>query len=106
MKNIDQLIEQIHHDGRQRLRNESGHKHRHLAPWHYAAAAVIAVAVILTVIKLATPAPLDANAVVAKNEKNSSTFSNSKDGIRVYCEDNCNADEVLKRFMTVVGSLD
>ena len=32
-------------------------------------------------------------------------YSESSDGVRVYCDNNCNADEVLDRMMQVIKTL-
>lgn len=129
MKDTDQLIEQMHQAGRQRLEQDSLpaarplHGPRHI--WQYAAA-LAAVAIIAAVLLFPSrreqPLP-----VVAHNELpltvkqqlqetlNQSSFqtirhqdyayTETADGVRVYCEDNCNPDEVLDRMEQVIKTL-
>ena len=106
MKNIDQLIEQIHNEHRNLLEMEAGRKRSTSPRWHYAAAAAFVLAAIAAVLIARTSTSQKSDVLVAQNEQSHSSYSMSKEGIRVYCEDNCNADEVMQRFLTVIESLD
>ena len=129
MKDTDQLIEQMHQANRQRLEQDStpatksSHKPRHI--WQYAAA-LAAVAIIAAVL-LFPNRQKQSIPVVAHNEMpqtvkqqvhetlNQSTiqpikhqdyaYAETADGVRVYCEDNCNPDEVLNRMKQVIKTL-
>lgn len=129
MKDTDQLIEQMHQAGRQRLEHDSLlatkplNESRHI--WQYAAAlAAVAIIAIVLLFPSRQEQPLP---VVAHNELpqpvkqqlqetlNQSSFQTIKhqdyaytetaDGVRVYCEDNCNPDEVLDRMNQVIKTL-
>ena len=129
MKDTDQLIEQMHQAGRQRLEQDSisatklPHEPRHI--WQYAAA-VAAVAIIAAVLLLPSrqerPMPVVAHNNLPHPVKqqlqetlSQSSFQTTKhqdyayaetaDGVRVYCEDNCNPDEVLNRMKQVIKTL-
>ena len=140
MKDIEQLIEQMHQAGRQRLDaypGSSSHpseegtllpltEHKRSPIWRYAAmvAAVIVAGVLLFPSRHESKMPDVAHADVpqpvrqqlqevrqAVNAPQSMTspteysYSESSDGVRVYCEDNCNPDEVLDRMMRVIKTL-
>ena len=129
MKDTDQLIEQMHQANRQRLEHDSALevKPSHdLRPFLRYAAIVAAVAVVAALL-LFSNRQKQSMPVVAHNEmpqtvkqqlqetlKHSSikTFEHSEyaytetsDGVRVYCEDNCNPDEVLARMEIVIKTL-
>ena len=122
------LIEQIHQANRQRLENDSAEvKPSHdLRPFLRYAAMVAAVAVV-AVLLLFPNRQKQTMPVVAHNEmpqtvkqqleetlehssiktiKHSDyAYSETSDGVRVYCEDNCNPDEVLARMKHVIKTL-
>lgn len=128
MKDTDQLIDQIHQANRQRLENDSADvKPSHdLRPFLRYAAMLVAVAVAATLLLLPNRQK-QSIPVVAHNEmpqtvkqqlqetpKHSNTqtikhseyaYSETSDGVRVYCEDNCNPDEVLNRMKQVIKTL-
>ena len=123
MKDTDQLIEQMHQAGRQRLEQDSipdtklSREPRHF--WQYAAA-VAAVAIIAAVLLLPSrqeqPMPVVAHNNLPHPEKQQLqetqttkhqdyAYAETADGVRVYCEDNCNPDEVLNRMKQVIKTL-
>ena len=129
MKDTDQLIDQIHQANRQRLENDSALevKPSHdLRPFLRYAAMLAAVAVVATLLLFPNRQKQSAT-VVAHNEmpqtvkqqlqetlnqSNNQTikhsdyaYSETSDGVRVYCEDNCNPDEVLARMKHVIKTL-
>ncbi|MBO4600412.1 MAG: hypothetical protein J5641_06700 [Bacteroidales bacterium] len=135
MKDIDQLIEQLHQAGRQRLESDSistvGLSHSTERVSHpllrYAAmvAAVIVAGVLLLpsrqeqkmpdVASADVPQPVRQQLKEARQAVNAPqsvaphteyAYSESSDGVRVYCEDNCNPDEVLGRMMQVIKTLE
>ena len=129
MKDTDQLIEQMHRANRQRLENESALevKPTHdLRPFLRYAAMVAAVAVVAALLllphrqKQSTPVvahnemPQTVEQQLQKTLEHSSiktiehsdyAYSESSDGVRVYCEDNCSPDEVLARMEMVIKTL-
>ena len=124
MKDIDQLIEQIHLAGRQRLGaypGSSSHpseegtllpltEHKRSPIWRYAAmvAAVIIAGVLLLPSQQETKMPDVASTDIPQpvTSPTEYAYSESSDGVRVYCEDNCNPDEVLDRMMQVIKTLE
>ena len=131
MKDTDQLIDQIHQANRQRLENDSALEvkpsHAHdLRPFLRYAAMLVAFAVAATLL-LFPNRQKQSIPVVAHNEmpqtvkqqlqetlkqSNNQTikhseyaYSETSDGVRVYCEDNCNPDEVLNRMKQVIKTL-
>ena len=131
MKDIDQLIEQVHQAGRQRLERDCEQKLRPLprpanrsnSLWRYAA---ILAAVALVAAGLLFPTrqeqPMYSNLPRTVKQqfdevRHSSplqqtpaletdlAYSESSEGVRVYCDNNCNADEVLARMETAIKSL-
>ena len=135
MKDIEQLIEQMHQAGRRQLESDCTPK-ASLSPrtekvssplWRYAAmvAAVIVAAVLLLpsrqeakmpdVAHADVPQPVRQQLQEARQSVNAPqpvtslteyAYSESSDGVRVYCEDNCNPDEVLDRMMQVIKTLE
>ena len=116
MKDLDELIEQIHLEHRQQLVRQGESKGCGLSPrpirrlWPYAAAVVLVglVGVALLVQWPGTTSSTEvAKATVPRAEKSSEAYdySVSTDGVRVYCEDNCNPDEVLARMKHVIKTL-
>ena len=140
MKDIDQLIEQIHLAGRQRLDaypGSSSHpseegtllpltEHKRSPIWRYAAmvAAVVIAGVLLLpsrqeqkmpdVAHADVPHPVRQQLEEARQAVNAPqpvaspteyAYSESSDGVRVYCDNNCNADEVLDRMIRVIETL-
>ncbi len=134
MKDIDQLIEQMHQAGRQRLEHDCTPNEKTVPLWgkssrpllRYAAmlAAVIVAGVLLLpsrqeqkmpdVASADIPQPVrqqleEVRQTAAPQTVASHTeyaFSESSDGVRVYCEDNCNPDEVLDRMIQVIKTLE
>ena len=123
MKDTDQLIEQMHQAGRQRLEQDSipatklPHEPRHI--WQYAAA-VAAVAIIAAVLLLPSrqeqpmpvvahnnlPHPVKQQLQEMQTTKHQDyAYAETADGVRVYCVDNCNPDEVLNRMKQVIKTL-
>ena len=129
MKDTDQLIEQMHQANRQLLEQDcipeakpSLGSHQ---IWRYAAAlAAVAVvaALLLFPMRQNQPQPIVANNKMPQsveqrlqeslNQSNIQTlkqsdyaYSETTDGVRVYCEDNCNPDEVLDRMIQVIKTL-
>ena len=140
MKDIDQLIEQIHLAGRQRLDaypGSSSHpseegtllpltEHKRSPIWRYAAmvAAVVIAGVLLLpsrqeqkmpdVAHADVPQPVRQQLKEARQVVNAPqpmtlpteyAYSESSDGVRVYCDNDCNADEVLDRMIRVIETL-
>ena len=134
MKDIEQLIEQMHQAGRRRLEHDCTPNAKTVPLWgkssrpllRYAAmlAAVIVAGVLLLPSRQEQKMPDVANADIpqpvrqqleevrqtaAPQSVASHTeyaFSESSDGVRVYCEDNCNPDEVLDRMIQVIKTLE
>ena len=134
MKDIEQLIEQMHQAGRQRLEHDCTPNEKTVPLWgkssrpllRYAAmlAAVIVAGVLLLPSRQEQKMPDVAHADIphpvrqqleevrqtaAPQSVASHTeyaFSESSDGVRVYCEDNCNPDEVLDRMIQVIKTLE
>ena len=134
MKDIDQLIEQMHQASRQRLEHDCTPNEKTVPLWGkssrpllcYAAmlAAVIVAGVLLLpsrqeqkmpdVASADIPQPVrqqleEGRQTAAPQTVASHTeyaFSESSDGVRVYCEDNCNPDEVLDRMIQVIKTLE
>ena len=123
MKDTDQLIEQMHQAGRQRLEQDStpatksSHEPRHI--WQYAAA-LAAVAIIAAVLLLPSrqeqpmpvvahnnlPHPVKQQLQEMQTTKHQDyAYAGTADGVRVYCVDNCNPDEVLNRMKQVIKTL-
>ena len=127
MKDTDQLIDQIHQANRQRLENDSALevKPSHdLRPFLRYAAMLVAVAATLLLFpnrqkQSATvvahnemPQTVKQQLQETLNQSNNQTikrsdyaYSETSDGVRVYCEDNCNPDEVLARMKHVIKTL-
>ena len=133
MKDIDQLIEHMHQEGRRRLERDCTPKERPMPLgervsrplWRYAAvvaAAIVAVVLLLPsrqepgmqdVAHVDIPQPVWQQLEEVRQTVASSTmtphsdyaYSESSDGVRVYCDNNCNADEVLDRMMQVIKTL-
>lgn len=101
MNDIPQLIEQIHQSNalqRQREccpvdsqfpRQPKSH------PWRYAAAAAVAV-VLLGV----------GTALLFRPTQKQYAYTQNASGLRVYCENGCNADDVLSQLNEALHSLD
>ena len=134
MKDIDQLIEQMHQAGRQRLESDCTPHEKQVSLlewasrplWRYAAAvaALVVAGGMLLLLRMRRNQPMPD---MAHNElpysvkqqlqealeqssiqtiKHSDyAFSESSDGVRVYCDNNCNADEVLARMEMVIKTL-
>ena len=134
MKDIEQLIEQVHQTGRERLERDCAPKAmpqlhaegvtHHL--WRYAAmvAAVVVAGVLLLpsrqeqkmpdVAHADVPQPVRQQLEEARQAVNAPqpvtspteyAYSESSDGVRVYCDNDCNADEVLDRMIRVIETL-
>ena len=134
MKDIDQLIEQMHQASRQRLEHDCTPNEKTVPLWgkssrpllRYAAmlAAVIVAGVLLLPSRQEQKMPDVASADIPQpvrqqleEVRQTATpqsvashteyaFSESSDGVRVYCEDNCNPDEVLDRMIQVIKTLE
>ena len=134
MKDIEQLIDQMHQASRQRLEHDCTPNEKTVPLWgtssrpllRYAAmlAAVIVAGVLLLpsrqeqkmpdVASADIPQPVrqqleEVRQTAAPQSVASHTeyaFSESSDGVRVYCEDNCNPDEVLDRMIQVIKTLE
>lgn len=133
MKDTDQLIEQMHQAGRQRLERDCT-PHEKTVPllerasrplWRYAAvvAAVIVAGVLLLPLRQEpkmqdvahadVPQPVwqqleevrQTTAPQTVAPRTDFAYSESSDGVRVYCDNNCNADEVLARMEMVIKTL-
>ena len=129
MKDTDQLIEQMHQAGRHRLEQDSipatkpSHEPRHI--WQYAAA-LAAVAMVAAVLLFPSrreqpmpvvahnnlPHPVKQQLQETFNQSGFQTikhqdyaYAETDDGVRVYCEDNCDPDEVLNRMKQVIKTL-
>ena len=130
MQDIEDIIEQVHEAGRARLGRECTQPEHQKTPttrvWRYAAAlaALIEAGVTLLLLPTKSNQPMSE---VAHNEmpqtvkqqleetlehssiktiKHSDyAYAESSDGVRVYCEDNCNPDEVLARMEMVIKTL-
>ncbi len=109
MKDIDHIIEQIHDEARTRLEEEQvqssrfkvqGSKRHHV--WRYAAAAVVAVVGIGYLRHVANTTQQNSQ---ANTGGQTYAYNITSQGIKVYCEDNCNADEVLERMNNVIEKL-
>ena len=131
MKDTDQLIDQIHQANRQRLENDSALEvkpsHAHdLRPFLRYAAMLVAFAVAATLLLFPNrqkqsipvvahnemPQTVKQQLQETLNQSNNQTikhseyaYSETSDGVRVYCEDNCNPDEVLNRMKQVIKTL-
>lgn len=133
MKDTDQLIEQMHQAGRQRLERDCTPHEKTVSLlewvsrplWRYAAvvAAVIVAGVILLPSRQETKTQDVAHADVPQSvrrqleearqtvappsvaPRTDFAYSESSDGVRVYCENNCNPDEVLARMEMVIKTL-
>jgi len=116
MRDLDQLIEQIHLEHRQQLVRQGEGQGCGLSPrpirrlWPYAAAVALVglVGVALLVQRPgATSSTEVAKATMPRAEEAPAAYaySVSTDGVRVYCEDNCNPDEVLARMKHVIKTL-
>ena len=129
MKDTDQMIDQIHQANRQRLENDSALevKPSHdLRPFLRYAAMLAVVAVVATLLLFPNRQKQSATVLAHNkmpqtvkqqlqetlNQSNNQTikhsdyaYSETSDGVRVYCEDNCNADEVLARMKHVIKTL-
>lgn len=84
-------------------------RHNHMRPlWRYAAAAVTLVAVGLGIFLLHSPSSTPQNNLVASNNTSQRhyAYSESTSGIRVYCENGCNADDVMQQMMAALQTLD
>ena len=129
MKDTNQLIEQMHQANRQRLENDGAlevkpsHDFR---PFLRYAAMLVAVAVVAALL-LFSNRQKQSTPVVAHNEmpqavkqqlqetrmqssvqtikRSDYAYTETTDGVRVYCEDNCNPDEVLARMEMVIKTL-
>ena len=132
MQDIEDIIEQVHEAGRERLVRECTQPEHQKIPtkrlWRYAAALatliVAGVMLLLLPTKSDQPMPdmahnnlphpvkqqLDevrhlATLPQAPAARSEYAYSESSDGVRVYCEDNCNPDEVLARMEMVIKTL-
>ena len=135
MKDTDQLIEQMHQAGRQRLEHDCTPNEKSVPLWGKSSrpvlryAAMVAAVVIAGVLLLPSrqeqrmpdvasadvPQPVRQQLKEARQAVNAPqpvtspteyAYSESSDGVRVYCEDNCNPDEVLDRMMQVIKTLE
>jgi len=136
MKDIEQLIEQMHQAGRQQLEKDcnpnikltpqSKNEPSHI--WRYAAmvaALAVVAALLLFPMQQKQPMPDMAHNDMPQTVKqqldkvrHSAThaqtptpqadyaYSETSDGVRVYCEDNCNPDDVLDRMEQVIKTLE
>ena len=129
MKDTDKLIEQMHQANRQRLENDSSLevKPTHdLRPFLRYAAMVAAMAAVAALL-LFPNRQKQSMPIVAHNkmpqsvkqqlketripssiktfEHSDYAYSESADGVRVYCENNCNPDVVLARMEIVIKTL-
>ena len=133
MKDTDQLIEQMHQASRQRLEHDCTQNENTLPlfgsgsrPRLRYAAMLAAVAVVAALLLLPSRRE-QSTPVLAQNELpqtvkhqlqetlNQSNIQTTKhsdyaytettDGVRVYCEGNCNPDEVLDRMKQVIKTL-
>ena len=102
MKDIEQIIEQIHDEARTRLEEEQvqGSKRHHI--WRYAAATIVAVVGIGYLRHVANTPQQNSQ---ANTGGRTYAYNITSKGIKVYCEDNCNADEVLERMNNVIEKL-
>ena len=126
MKDIEDIIEQMHEVGRGRLERECAQPEHRINPttrvWRYAAAiAAIAVAGVMLLLlptrhdqTMPDMADKKLPHTVKQQLQNSKyealkhsdyAYSESADGVRVYCEDNCNPDEVLARMEMVIKTM-
>lgn len=133
MKDVDQLIEQIHRAGRRRIENGCTPNEKPLLPlgwgsrplWRYAAAvtSVIMAGVLLLPSRQEPRMPEVAHADVPQSvwqqleevrhtaapqlvaSHTEYAYSETSDGVRVYCDNNCNADEVLDRMKHIIETL-
>ena len=133
MKDIEQQIEQMHQAGRQRLEHDCTTTEKTLPLlgsgsrplWRYAA--MLAAVAVVAALLLFPSRREQSTPVLAQNELpqtvkhqlqetlNQSNIQTTKhsdyaytettDGVRVYCEDNCNPDEVLNRMKQVIKTL-
>ena len=130
MQDIEDIIEQVHEAGRARLGRECTQPERRKSHatrvWRYAAAlaALIVAGVTLLLMPTKSNQPMSE---VAHNEmpqavkqqlqetrmqssvqtikRSDYAYTETTDGVRVYCEDNCNPDEVLARMEMVIKTL-
>ena len=132
MQDIEDIIEQVHEAGRERLERECAQPEHQKRPttrvWHYAAAlaALMVAGVILLLLPTSSdqPTPDMAHNKLTHSVKqqldevrhlatlpqtpisqSEYDYAESSDGVRVYCEDNCNPDEVLARMEMVIKTL-
>ena len=133
MKDTDQLIEQMHQAGRQRLEHDCTPNEKPMPLWEWASrplwryAAVVAAVIVAGVLLLPSrqesrmpdvahadvPQPVwqqlekvrQTAAPQAVTPHTDYAYSESSNGVRVYCDNNCNADEVLDRMIQVIETL-
>lgn len=130
MNDIENTIEQIHHANRKKIMQESylpqNQKRDNPLALRLSIAAMGIIAVIVTCIMLyprqqpnppyiakadvqhPTPQPIQqvsspSNPVL--HTKETYAYSETSEGIRVYCENNCNADEVIQQMKSVILTL-
>ena len=132
MNDIENTIEQIHHANREKILQESHLPQnqrgiRSLA-LRLSIAAMGIIAVIVTCIMLyprqqtkpsyiakaevqhPTPQPIQQKQISSPSKPVQHTartyaYSETSEGIRVYCENNCNADEVIQQMQSVILTL-
>ena len=129
MKDTDQLIEQMHQANRQRLENDSALevKPSHDLRSFLRYAAMLAAVAVVAALLLFPNRQKQSMPIVAHNKmpqtvkqqlqetrmqssvqtiKHSDyAYTETTDGVRVYCENNCNPDEVLARMEMVIKTL-
>lgn len=132
MNDIENTIEQIHHANREKIMQEShlsqNQRRTNSLALRLSIAAMGIIAVIVTCIMLyprqeskpsyiakaevqhPTPQPLQQKQVSApskpiQHKEKTYAYSETSEGIRVYCENNCNADEVIQQLQSVILTL-
>ena len=133
MKDIEQQMEQMHQVGRRRLEHDCTQNEKTLSLLGSGSRPMLSYAAMLTAVAVVAALLLfpsrreQSTPVLAQNEMpqtvkqqlqetlNQSNIQTTKhsdyaytettDGVRVYCEDNCNPDEVLDRMKQVIKTL-
>ncbi|MBP9991149.1 MAG: hypothetical protein KBT45_06950 [Bacteroidales bacterium] len=132
MNDIENTIEQIHHANREKIMQESHLPQNQMGirslALRLSIAAMGIIAVIVTCIMLyphqeakpsyiakaevqhSEPQPIQQKQISSPSKPDQHTartyaYSETSEGIRVYCENNCNADEVIQQMQSVILTL-
>lgn len=131
MNDIENTIEQIHHANREKILQESilpqNQRRNNALALRLSIAAMGIIAVIVTCIMLysrqqtkpsyiakaevqhpiSQPIPQQESfpSKPVQHKEKTYAYSETSEGIRVYCENNCNADEVIQQMQSVILTL-